>query len=75
MVTKFRHNNGTQVTRYPWAKWFEKAKFTLEKSRDFDCSTHGMAAMVRNRATLVRKRVSLRIVEDTIHVTVRGDIK
>lgn len=55
---------------YPWGDWLKKSAFTLKQGRDFDCMPHSMAQQVRNTARKYQKKVSVKIEEDTLKVTV-----
>jgi hypothetical protein len=62
---------------YPWTKWFRKRRFRLLRGRDYICSTHGMAAMIRNKAgtPAYRLEVAIRILNpDCIDVRVEGSL-
>lgn len=50
--------------RYPWSKWFSCESIVLVKGVDYDCTTAGMAQMVRNVARRMKVRVSLRSFDD-----------
>jgi hypothetical protein len=60
--------------RYPWKGWFASRVFTLKQGRDYDCTTHGMAQMIRNVAATkpYRLRVSLSVSDGEIEVRVVG---
>jgi hypothetical protein len=61
--------------RYPWDEWFERGSFYLVRGRDYECTTHGMAQMIRNVASSDKYRIELeiRIISDTkIYVHVEG---
>lgn len=61
------------LPRYPWDKWFAKAKFTLKRGKDFACQTHGMVAQIRNKAAKEKIRMNIVVTDaDTITVTQRG---
>lgn len=57
-------------TRYPWDKWFGRSKFRLVRGKHFQCATHGMAGQIRNAAVLYGVKVSIKVKEDTLVVTV-----
>lgn len=59
--------------RYPWKEWFSRSEFSLQRGIDFWCQTHGMAAMVRNRAYQEGRKVHVQIGEGgRIDVQVEG---
>jgi hypothetical protein len=65
--------------RYPWDRWFTATPdrpAVLVRGRDYDCMPHGMVAMIRNVACSPshRVRVSLRVEEDTILLSVVGKL-
>ncbi len=62
------------ATRYPWDRWFLRPTFVLTQGKEFVGQLHGMASMVRNRASV--KGVSVSVVVDetkrTLTVTVHN---
>ena len=57
---------------YPWDRWFNKTT-TIHRHKDFDCQVHSMAAQIRNKACKHGLRVSLRIVENSITISKKGN--
>lgn len=56
--------------RYPWDRWFGKSKFRIVRGKHFYCATYCMAGQVRNAAVLYDVKVSIKVKEDTLVVTV-----
>lgn len=56
--------------RHPWDKWFGYRQFTLRKGRQYTCQSYSMAQQVRNAAAERDVKVSIRILNDRITVTV-----
>ena len=57
--------------RYPWEKWIKVGQtVTLEKGKDFNGRIDTFAQQIRNRASLVGVRVSVKLSDDGDTVTV-----
>lgn len=56
--------------RYPWDKWFNQSKFRLVRGKHFEVATYCMVGQIRNAAVLYGARVSIKVKEDTLIVTV-----
>ncbi len=62
--------------RYPWGEWLGRARLTLRKGRDYDCSTSSIALMVRRAAKRRGVEVSIETPDDgRIVVTVVNRVK
>lgn len=68
----------TRPPIYDWDKMFRrKRKFKLYKGKDFDVQPHGMAQMIRNRASIrgrelgVKYKVNIKILDDHLEVFIR----
>ena len=59
--------------RYPWDRWLRTAgrELKLQRNNHYECASYVMAGQIRNAATSRGKKVSLRVTEDTIYVTVK----
>ncbi len=57
---------------YQWDEWFSQPNFTLERGRHFTCQPHAMMIMTRNQARTRRVRVSVKIAEQVLIVTLKG---
>ncbi len=55
---------------YPWAKWLKGTRKLLKRHRDFDCLPHVMAQQVRNVATRRNLKVSIKIEEEQLKITI-----
>lgn len=62
-------NTSTQI-RYPWDQWFNCPQLRLVRGKDFNGMPHAMAVQMRNAAAKRGLRVSVKIEEDTLIVTV-----
>ncbi len=55
---------------YPWAKWFKGTKKLLKRGRDFDCLPHVMAQQIRNTAAKRNLKVSIKIEENQLRISI-----
>lgn len=59
------------VKNHPWVKWFSRSAFTLTKGKEFEGQVHSMISQVRSAAKKQRLKVSIRVIDETINVTVK----
>lgn len=55
--------------RYPWDDWLKRPSFTLVQGIDYLCMPHGMAQMIRCRAHEKGLKVSIKITEGQLDIT------
>jgi hypothetical protein len=61
------------LVRYPWDRWFRQRKFRLTRGREYRGMTHAMSVQVRSAAIKRGLRASVRVEEDSLVITLRGD--
>lgn len=55
--------------KYPWDKWFERARFTAVQGKDYTVSTSSMIQTIRQNASI--RGLSIRVEDQGVKVTVR----
>ena len=60
---------------YPWTKWFNlrgtMKRITLKHGKDFFCQPHGMASLIRNKASKQGLAAAIHIAGNILSVTLR----
>lgn len=56
--------------RHPWDKWFNQERFRIVRGKHFEVAPYCMAGQIRNKAPLYGVRVSIKVTEDVLVVTV-----
>ena len=57
-----------EQVRYPWDKWFKRAKFRLTRNVDFICQQHSMVQQIRSVAAARGISVSITVDGDVLEV-------
>lgn len=67
---KNKKSQKTWNLKYPWDRWLSQTRFKIVRGKHYDCMPHVMALQIRNEAFKRERKVSIRIVEETITVQV-----